>query len=114
LLLATQVAWSTQYETFGKVISNVLAKVPTLHLVIHDSTGATVVVQWRDGKIEVLDNPLGVFANDPLLQDNIKVDVSSKHPSPRHVVCRSCRVCIFLASNRSSTSSYMTHGPRCA
>jgi penicillin V acylase-like amidase (Ntn superfamily) len=47
--------------------------VPTLHLVFHDSTGATLVVQWRDGKMEVLDNPLGVFANDPLLQENLKV-----------------------------------------
>lgn len=68
-----QVVWDPEYDAFGKAISNGLAKVPTLHLVFHDSSGASLVVQWRDGKMEVLDNPLGVFANDPLLQDNYKV-----------------------------------------
>uniref|UniRef100_A0A383VDA6 Choloylglycine hydrolase/NAAA C-terminal domain-containing protein n=1 Tax=Tetradesmus obliquus TaxID=3088 RepID=A0A383VDA6_TETOB len=71
-LANTQVVWDPEYDAFGKAISNGLAKVPTLHLVFHDSSGASLVVQWRDGKMEVLDNPLGVFANDPLLQDNYK------------------------------------------
>lgn len=31
------------------------------------------MLQYRDGKMEVLDNPLGVFANFPLLQENYKV-----------------------------------------
>ncbi|WIA33514.1 hypothetical protein OEZ86_006639 [Tetradesmus obliquus] len=71
-LANTQVVWDPEYDAFGKAISNGLAKVPTLHLVFHDSSGASLVVQWRNGKMEVLDNPLGVFANDPLLQDNYK------------------------------------------
>lgn len=74
-----QVVWNTQCEKFASGISGGSAKVPTLHLVFHDSTGATLVVQWRDGKMEVLDNPLGVFANDPLLQENLKVGAWSSH-----------------------------------
>lgn len=38
---------------------------PPAHLVLHDATGASAVVEWRDGVIEVTDNPIGVACNWP-------------------------------------------------
>lgn len=35
------------------------------HFVLHDSTGASVVIEPVDGILKIHDNPLGVFANSP-------------------------------------------------
>lgn len=35
------------------------------HLVIHDSTGASIVVEWHDGELNIYDNPVGVMTNGP-------------------------------------------------
>ncbi|WP_194847887.1 linear amide C-N hydrolase [Candidatus Neptunochlamydia vexilliferae] len=39
--------------------------VPPLHLSIHDRSGASLVVEFIDGKIEVSDNTVGVLTNAP-------------------------------------------------
>ena len=45
-----------------------------MHLTIHDSSGASLVVQFnKNGRMEVLDNPAGVLANAPFLQEQIRV-----------------------------------------
>jgi len=40
---------------------------PPAHLVIHDATGASIVVEWCDGEMVVFDNPIGVATNSPHL-----------------------------------------------
>jgi choloylglycine hydrolase len=40
---------------------------PPAHLVIHDATGASIVVEWRDGEMVIFDNPIGVATNSPHL-----------------------------------------------
>ncbi|MFT8396550.1 linear amide C-N hydrolase [Propionibacterium sp.] len=35
------------------------------HLVIHDKTGASIVVEWHRGELHVYDNPVGVMTNGP-------------------------------------------------
>ena len=40
---------------------------PPAHLVVHDRTGASAVFEWRDGVLEVFDNPIGVATNWPHL-----------------------------------------------
>jgi choloylglycine hydrolase len=35
------------------------------HFVVHDSTGASVVIEPVDGSLKLHENPLGVFANSP-------------------------------------------------
>jgi choloylglycine hydrolase len=39
--------------------------VPPLHLVLHDGTGATAVLEWIGGEMQVNDAPLGVATNAP-------------------------------------------------
>jgi choloylglycine hydrolase len=41
--------------------------VPPLHLVLHDRSGATAVVEWVGGSRHVYDNPAGVATNSPPL-----------------------------------------------
>ena len=40
---------------------------PPSHLAVHDSSGASAVVEWRDGEIEISGNPIGVMCNSPHL-----------------------------------------------
>lgn len=35
------------------------------HFVVHDSSGASVVIEPMDGKLKLFDNPLGVITNSP-------------------------------------------------
>ena len=39
--------------------------VPPLHLVLHDRSGASAVVEWVGGRRQVYDNPIGVATNSP-------------------------------------------------
>ncbi len=60
---------------------------PPAHLVVHDATGASAVVEWRDGRMEVVDNPIGVACNWPHLDwhlTNLRnyVNLSLTNPSP--------------------------------
>lgn len=55
--LAGVVVWPWEFGPFGTA--------PPSHLVVHDRTGAAVVVEWVAGEQVVFDNPLGVATNAP-------------------------------------------------
>ncbi len=38
---------------------------PPARLVLHDAGGASAVIEWRDGAMEITDNPIGVACNWP-------------------------------------------------
>ncbi len=44
-----------------------LNKVPPIHLSIHDKNGNSIAIEFLDGKMKVLDNPVGVLTNVPKL-----------------------------------------------
>jgi len=39
--------------------------VPPVHFVLHDRTGASIVIEWHEGEQTVYDNPVGVMTNGP-------------------------------------------------
>jgi choloylglycine hydrolase len=60
---------------------------PPAHVVLHDSSGASLVVEWRDGRMVVFDNPIGVACNWPHLDwhlTNLRnyVNLSVQNPAP--------------------------------
>lgn len=42
-----------------------LKEVPTIHLALHDATGKSMAIEFIDGKMHIIDNPLGVLTNSP-------------------------------------------------
>ena len=42
-----------------------LHEIPPVHFIFHDKKGKSIVVEFIDGKIQILDNPIGVLTNDP-------------------------------------------------
>lgn len=42
--------------------------IPPIHLAIHDATGKNAVVEFIEGKVRILDNPIGVLTNAPEFQ----------------------------------------------
>ncbi len=38
---------------------------PPVHYVVHDETGQSIVIEYVGGKLNVMDNPLGVMTNSP-------------------------------------------------
>jgi len=61
------VVWSQSIEAIGGVAP--------LHLVLHDASGASAVVEWRNGQQEHTHNPIGVTTNSPYLDwhlDNLR------------------------------------------
>eukprot|EP00775_Hariotina_reticulata_P012809 gene12809-12937_t len=68
-----QVVWNPQYNKLGMLVSFGVQRDAPMHFTVHDASGASLVVQFRPGGVtEVLDNPLGVFANGAFLQDHYK------------------------------------------
>lgn len=64
--------WGQPQPTIGGV--------PPIHLVLHDKSGASGVIEFKDGKQQHLDNPLGVATNAPYLDwhyNNIRVHLPS-------------------------------------
>lgn len=60
---------------------------PPAHLVLHDASGSSAVVEWRDGEMVVTDNPIGVACNSPHIDwhlTNLRnfVNLSVLNPSP--------------------------------
>ncbi len=60
---------------------------PPAHLIVHDATGASAVIEWRDGEMITFDNPIGVATNSPhldwhLLNLRNYVTLSAQNPSP--------------------------------
>lgn len=68
-----QVVWASRYNAVGRLVAHGVQDAPPFHITVHDSTGASLVLQFRDGVPEVLRNPLGVFANAPFLQEQLQV-----------------------------------------
>lgn len=72
-----QVVWAPHYNVLGGAVSFGDQDVPPLHLAVHDATGASLVVQFKDGAMQVLRNPMGVLANSPFLQQQVQVRAGS-------------------------------------
>ena len=58
-----------------------------VHMIVTDSSGKSIVIEWVDGKTNIYDNPLGVLTNSPEFPwhlDNIKnyVNISPHSPDP--------------------------------
>lgn len=54
--------------------------VPPIHLVLHDKSGASGIIEFRDGKQQHLENPVGVATNAPYLDwhyNNLRVHLPS-------------------------------------
>jgi choloylglycine hydrolase len=50
----------------SKAVWPVLGIVPPLHLIVHDASGASTVIEYvKGGRLTVYDNPLGVLTNSP-------------------------------------------------
>lgn len=57
--------------------------VPPIHLVLHDSTGNSAVLEFVDGKQNVMPNPIGVATNAPYLDwhySNLRQHMPGIHP----------------------------------
>lgn len=77
--LASTVVWPWVFEPFGFP--------PPAHIIVHDTTGASIVVEWLDGEQVVFDNPLGVATNWPHfdwhmtnLRNYVNLDVLDPEP----------------------------------
>lgn len=63
---------------------------PPLHLVVHDASGKSIVIEYVGGKLNVHDNPLGVITNSPTFDwhmTNLRnyVNLSSSNAPPRQL-----------------------------
>ena len=59
---------------------------PPAHLVLHDASGKSAVIEWRDGEMKVFDNPVGVACNWPRLDwhlTNLRnyINLSDRNPA---------------------------------
>jgi len=77
--MADVTVWPYVFAPFGFA--------PPAHLVVHDASGASAVFEWRDGRMEVFDNPLGVACNWPHFDwhlTNLRnyVNLSVTNPTP--------------------------------
>ncbi|HEY5108537.1 MAG TPA: choloylglycine hydrolase family protein [Acidimicrobiales bacterium] len=77
--MAAVTVWPYVFGPFGFA--------PPAHLVLHDASGASAVVEWRDGAIEITDNPIGVACNWPHIDwhlTNLRnyVNLADRNPSP--------------------------------
>ena len=74
--------------TVWGAVNPVIAGVPPLHLVLHDATGASGVLEFEDGAQQHRDNPLGVATNAPYLDwhhENVRnwmPRLSAANPQP--------------------------------
>jgi penicillin V acylase-like amidase (Ntn superfamily) len=68
-----QVVWAPRYNAIGQLMAYGKSDYPPMHFTVHDVTGASLVIQFRGGVVQVMDNPAGVFANKPFLQQQLQV-----------------------------------------
>ena len=59
---------------------------PPAHLVLHDASGKSAVIEWRDGEMTVFDNPIGVACNWPHLDWHLTslrnyINLSDRNPA---------------------------------
>ena len=60
---------------------------PPAHVIVHDPTGASIVIEWREGEMVVFDNPIGVACNWPYFDwhlTNLRnyINLSVENPTP--------------------------------
>lgn len=55
----------------GQVIDSVGYE-PPLHISLHDAQGASLVVEFIEGKLKLYNNPFGVLANEPPFEHHIR------------------------------------------
>ena len=60
---------------------------PPAHVIVHDASGDSAVIEWVDGEMVVFDNPIGVATNSPhldwhLLHLNNYVNLTPVNPKP--------------------------------
>ncbi|CAN5524985.1 choloylglycine hydrolase family protein [soil metagenome] len=77
--LGSTTVWPYVYGPFGFA--------PPAHIVLHDATGASAVVEWVAGAMVITNNPIGVACNWPHLDwhlTNLRnyVNLSTENPSP--------------------------------
>lgn len=78
--MAGVTVWAYEMPGFGSA--------PPCHAVLHDATGDSVVVEWRRGRQEVRDNPIGVATNAPYLDwhlTNLRNYVGLDAVNPTHI-----------------------------
>ncbi|MFA6118500.1 MAG: choloylglycine hydrolase family protein [Parachlamydiales bacterium] len=51
---------------------NQAQNVPKMHFAFHDKAGKSIALEFIDGKMEVIDNPVGVLTNSPKLDWQMK------------------------------------------
>jgi len=71
--------WPWTVQGFGSA--------PQAHLVLHDGGGASAVVEWRDGRMVIFENPIGIATNSPhldwhLLNLRNYLTLQPKNPEP--------------------------------
>jgi choloylglycine hydrolase len=76
--------WPYVFAPFGFV--------PPAHLVLHDASGHSAVIEWRDGEMVIFDNPIGVACNSPHLGwhlTNLRnyINLSYVNPAPVTIDC---------------------------
>lgn len=87
---------SEAFEALGKLTiwaqpQPAIGGVPPIHLVLHDKSGASGVVEFNNGKQQHIDNPVGVATNAPYLDwhyNNLRVHLPTLHalnPAPAEV-----------------------------
>ena len=95
-VLSTCATVSEAFDALGKLTiwgqpQEILKGVPPIHLVLHDKSGDSGVIEFRDGKQVHTSNPVGVATNAPYLDwhyNNLKVHLPSLqalNPAPVEV-----------------------------
>lgn len=86
-------------------------QVPMLHFAVHDATGASVVLEWTRGRLDVYENPTTVLTNEPpfpmQLAHLAEYSYLSAEPPELGAACRPCR-----AGSSPPTASCAPSGPR--
>ena len=60
------------YGKWARLMAQGLADAPPWHFSITDAKGRGIIVQARDGQVQVLDNKYGVFTNEPFYEEQEK------------------------------------------
>jgi choloylglycine hydrolase len=60
---------------------------PPAHMILHDASGKSAVIEWRNGEMVISDNPIGVACNWPHLDwhlTNLRnyINLSNENPAP--------------------------------
>ncbi|AMZ77777.1 MULTISPECIES: linear amide C-N hydrolase [Enterobacter] len=76
--------------TVAAVSQKNMGMIPPVHYTLHDSTGASVVIEPVEGRLKIHDNPLGVMTNSPSFDwhmTNLRnyVNLRPENVAPLHI-----------------------------